>query len=80
MPKCASEELLNFLQFIYGEDGLDVCKSQYLKEKQLSFLEETVKSLEDDKFFKRIKKLGDRKMISVRKAEVHTHVFNILLR
>jgi len=27
------------VQFRYGEDGLDVCKSQYLKPKQLAFLE-----------------------------------------
>ena len=28
------------IQFQYGEDGLDVCKSQYLKTKQLDFLQE----------------------------------------
>ena len=26
------------LQFLYGEDGLDVCKSQYLNEKSIPFL------------------------------------------
>ena len=29
---------LVFLQFLYGEDGLDICKSQYLKEEGIPFL------------------------------------------
>ncbi|CAG7659349.1 unnamed protein product [Allacma fusca] len=27
------------IQFLYGEDGMDVCKSQYLKAKQMDFLQ-----------------------------------------
>jgi hypothetical protein len=55
---------------LYGEDGLDVCKSQYLKEKQFSFLEDALKSVEGDKTFKMSKKLGKREDIDIEKQKV----------
>ena len=47
-----------------------MCKSQYLKEKQLKFLEETAKSIENDKTLKRAKKLGDRHKMDAEKKKV----------
>lgn len=35
----------SIVQFMYGEDGMDVCKSQFLKSKQLPFLSENASSI-----------------------------------
>lgn len=40
---------LSLIQVLYGEDGLDVTKRQYLTEKQFSFLEDNIKSIVDKK-------------------------------
>ena len=44
------------VQFQYGEDALDVCKSQYLKKSQFDFLLDNVKSIYNEKAIQQIKK------------------------
>lgn len=52
------------IQYLYGEDGLDVGKSQYLKPKQLKFLEENSNSIVDPKVLSRVTELGNVKAIT----------------
>jgi len=59
-----------FVQFLYGEDGLDVCKSQYLKPKQMTFLDVNSESIINKPMLKQIHKLGDLKKVGQEKAEV----------
>lgn len=39
------------VQFLYGEDGMEVTKSQFLNEKQLPFLAENINSLHNPEVF-----------------------------
>ncbi|ODM89496.1 DNA-directed RNA polymerase I subunit RPA1 [Orchesella cincta] len=58
------------IQFMYGEDGLDVGKSQYLKPKQLKFLESNSNSIVEKDALKRVKDLGDKKKINHAKKKI----------
>lgn len=58
------------IQFLYGEDGLDVGKSQYLKSKQLRFLEDNWRSIVDPKALKLIQGLGDTKKLKSTKKKI----------
>ncbi|XP_044762771.1 DNA-directed RNA polymerase I subunit RPA1 [Coccinella septempunctata] len=40
------------IQFLYGQDGMDVCKAQFLSEKQLPFLHENMGAILDKKVIK----------------------------
>ncbi|CAL8145005.1 unnamed protein product [Orchesella dallaii] len=58
------------IQFLYGEDGLDVGKSQYLKSKQLKFLESNLNSIVEKDALKRVKEFGDKKKINSAKKKI----------
>lgn len=58
------------IQYLYGEDGMDVGKSQYLKAKQLKFLEDNSNSIVDPVALKRMTELGDKKKIRSSKRKV----------
>lgn len=47
------------IQFMYGEDGQDIIKSQLLKSSQLTFMVENFKSVIDKKLVKQLKKKLD---------------------
>ncbi|CAH0392195.1 unnamed protein product [Bemisia tabaci] len=47
------------IQFLYGEDGLDVCKSQYFKPNLLQFLEKNVESVVDKACIRQFKKQAE---------------------
>ena len=57
-------------QFLYGEDGLDVSKSQFLKEKLLTFLTENSDCVLDPQTLEQLKRLGDTKALKKHKAKV----------
>lgn len=44
------------VQFMYGEDGMEISKAQFLNEKQLGFLNENKKVLNDKKLIKTLEK------------------------
>ncbi len=58
------------IQYLYGEDGMDVGKSQYLKAKQLKFLEDNSNSIVDPAALKKMTELGDKKKIRSSKKKV----------
>lgn len=58
------------IQYLYGEDGLDVGKSQYLKSKQLKFLEDNSKSIIDPTVLQKMSILGNKKKIRSTKKKV----------
>lgn len=43
------------VQFMYGEDGTDIEKSQFLKTKQLRFIDENTKAILNDSVLARLK-------------------------
>lgn len=49
----------SIIQFAYGEDGLDVCKSQFLRKEQMSFLDINSKALVSKHVIKKLKSEGD---------------------
>ncbi len=55
---------------MYGEDGLDVCKSQYLKPKLMEFLRENAESVLEPSLMSTIKNLGDKEAIQAMKSKV----------
>lgn len=67
------------VQFQYGEDSMDVCKSQYLKSGQLKFLQQNKKSVLDKRFVKIAKNNSDEKGVAETKRkfkdwqEAHGH-------
>ncbi|CAH1164054.1 unnamed protein product [Phaedon cochleariae] len=48
------------IQFLYGEDGLDISKAQFLNPKHLEFLSENVKALEQAEILKKLKNDEDQ--------------------
>ena len=52
------------VQFQYGEDSMDVCKSQYLNSGQLKFLQQNKKSILDKRFLKIAKKNTDKEGVA----------------
>lgn len=52
------------VQFQYGEDSMDVCKSQYLKSGQLKFLQQNKKSVLDKRFVKIAQKNTDKEAVA----------------
>ncbi len=59
------------VQFRYGEDSLDVCKSQYLKESQLSFLADNRASImADEKAVPLAKRYTDLEALEAHKKRV----------
>lgn len=62
---------------MYGEDGMDISKVQFLNEKQLSFLADNSKVMVDKKVLKMLKD-EDQKKIKAHKEKVRI-VFSLLL-
>ncbi|KAJ8931587.1 hypothetical protein NQ314_015479 [Rhamnusium bicolor] len=50
------------VQFLYGEDGMDISKAQFFNEKQLPFLSENTKALTQEDILKQLKRGEDRKI------------------
>lgn len=47
------------IQFSYGEDGMDISKAQFLKEKQMNFLGDNCKAIVNKKDIKKLKNVDD---------------------
>lgn len=47
------------VQFLYGEDGLDIAKSQFLKKSQLKFLDDNSKVILNDQLMDQIESIAD---------------------
>ncbi|CAH2001255.1 unnamed protein product [Acanthoscelides obtectus] len=51
------------IQFLYGEDGMDISKAQFLNKKQLQFLSENVKTLTQDDLLQQLKDDPDQALV-----------------
>uniref|UniRef100_T1JBE4 DNA-directed RNA polymerase I subunit RPA1 n=1 Tax=Strigamia maritima TaxID=126957 RepID=T1JBE4_STRMM len=58
------------IQFLYGEDGLDIQKSTYMQEKQLPFLVKNYGAIYDEKKIKQLKAYTDEDGISTRTKSI----------
>ncbi|VEN36411.1 unnamed protein product, partial [Callosobruchus maculatus] len=58
------------IQFLYGEDGLDISKAQFLNKKQLQFLSENVKTLTQDELLQQLKKDPDQAFVEAHAEKV----------
>nr|CAI5850976.1 unnamed protein product [Callosobruchus analis] len=65
------------IQFLYGEDGMDISKAQFLEKKQLQFLSENVKTLTQDELLKQLKEDPDQAFVEahVEKVKEWKHNF-----
>ncbi|KAI5756409.1 hypothetical protein M8J77_024881 [Diaphorina citri] len=61
---------LSLIQVLYGEDGLDVTKRQYLTDKQFSFLEDNIKSIVDKKDIRDMKQSPSYATLTAWKQEL----------
>uniref|UniRef100_A0A8D8YI58 DNA-directed RNA polymerase subunit n=2 Tax=Cacopsylla melanoneura TaxID=428564 RepID=A0A8D8YI58_9HEMI len=61
---------LSLIQVMYGEDGLDATKRQYLTPKQFSFLEDNIKSIVDKKDIRAMKESPSYAALSEIKEEI----------
>lgn len=52
------------IQFLYGEDGMEVAKSQFLKKSQMPFLLDNINSIVDSDMVKKLKAKSDLECIS----------------
>lgn len=52
------------IQFIYGEDGMDISKSQFLNKKQLAFLSENAQAVADIDQMKSLQRDSDYKKVN----------------
>ncbi|XP_014216995.1 DNA-directed RNA polymerase I subunit RPA1 [Copidosoma floridanum] len=53
----------NIIQFMYGEDGLDILKSQFLNDKQMQFLYDNKDAVVDEDLLKQMKRDDNPKTI-----------------
>ncbi|KAG5891414.1 hypothetical protein JTB14_031480 [Gonioctena quinquepunctata] len=58
------------IQFLYGEDGMDITKAQFLNQKQLGFLSENVKALSQTDIIKQLKNDESQELLEQHKKEI----------
>nr|XP_023014677.1 DNA-directed RNA polymerase I subunit RPA1 isoform X1 [Leptinotarsa decemlineata] len=58
------------IQFLYGEDGMDVTKAQFLNEKQLGFLSENVSVLSQKDIIKQLKRDKNQDQLKLHKEQI----------
>ncbi|CAG9767764.1 unnamed protein product [Ceutorhynchus assimilis] len=62
------------VQFLYGEDGMDIFKSQFFDEKQLQFLQDNSKCIIQKDILKKLEEDEDQKLIAEYKLKVQTWI------
>ena len=65
---------------MYGEDGLDVCKSQYLKPKLMDFLKDNAESVLEPSVMASVKSLGDGAEIKKQKKTVSQAILTLSIK